>query len=119
MRSNVGAGLPAMATSALTQHSALAFRAKHTRPLPQHHIAQFAAADLARLAAPAVDEQFLLKIPRLPVTADKVPQCGAATLDGGGQHTLDLNRQLQVTPARNATGSPARVNPGGKQRFGR
>ena len=91
--------MPAIAISAFTQQSALTPGAKHTRPLPQHHIAQLSAADLACLAAPAIHEQFLLEIPRLPIAADKVPQRGAAPLDGSSQHPLDFNRQLQISPA--------------------
>jgi len=72
----------------------LAARAEYAGTLPQLDLAQFAAANLASLITPPVHEQLLLEVARLAIAADEIAQGGTAALNGCGQNSLDLDRQL-------------------------
>ncbi len=78
-----------MVISAITQQSALALGAKRTSPrCPSATLRSSVPADLARLAAPAVNEQLLLEVPQLPSTADKVPHVVPPRSMGRGEHAF-------------------------------
>src|SRR3990167_2016494 len=101
------------------RRSALAARAIDTGALSQLEFTQGAAAVFAKLAAAPVDEQLLLEIARLAVTADEVTQGGAAALDGMGEDAFDLLGQGHVARPGNRTGLAARIDASGEQRFAR
>src|SRR3990167_7333417 len=98
---------------------ALTARAIDTGQLTQLDLAQGAAADLAELAATAVDEQLLLKVAGLAVTTDEIAQGGAAALDGVGEDALDLIRQPHIALPRDRTRLAPRIDASGEQGLGR
>ena len=58
-------------------------------PLRLHGFFDWGAANPAGLICPIIDAQCLFEVTRLPVFAYKIPERGAALLNGPGQYIRD------------------------------
>src|SRR5512146_3047744 len=88
------------------------------RALSEPHRADRRAANPARLAAAAVDEQFLLEVAGLAVRLQEVAQRRAAARDRVVEDALGLHGEPCVLRFRDRSGRASRADAGGEQRFG-
>src|SRR5450631_233621 len=97
--------------------SALADRAPVRRPAALHELLHRCLTYSAGLAAAFVYEQLLSKISGYAFRIHIVAQCGAADLDGFGEHVFDGPDQSRGLCPGDAARGAARGNAGAKQRL--